>query len=78
MNSLIAKTNVRPQCNNRVIITQDEFDHILMNPNLTVVERHFHSKYETHQVLFVIKDDDIDWVAVKVINETGTVIYKEV
>lgn len=78
MNDLIKKVNTKPHCINRVIIDQAEFDRILMDQNLTVVEKHFHSHLETSQVLFVIKDDEIDWIAVKEINETGTVIFKEV
>lgn len=76
---LIKQVNTKPQhCINRVTITQEQFDAILMNPGLVVVEKHFHNKYETSQVLFVIKDEEIDWIAVKEINENGTIIFKEV
>lgn len=78
INELKAKTSTKPHCVNRVIITQEQFDAILMDPSLTVVEKHFHSKLETNQVLFVIKDNEIDFVAVKEVSDTGTVIYKEV
>lgn len=76
--AILKKVNTKPHCVNRVAITQAEFDSVLMNPNLTVVEKTFHGKFETMQVLFVIDGNDIDWIAVKEITESGTTIFKEV
>lgn len=75
---LIKKVNTKPHCINRVMITQEQFDAILFDPNLTVVEKHFHNNLETNQVLFVIVNNEIDFVAVKEVTENGTTIYKEV
>lgn len=76
--ALIAKVNKMPKPSNTVKITPEEFEAILMNPELSVVEKHFHSHLETNQVLFVIKDDEIDFVAVRHITDEGTKIYKEI
>ncbi|ADG35981.1 cef [Acinetobacter phage Acj61] len=75
---LIAKVNKMPKPSNTVEISVEEFEAILMNPELTVVEKHFHNHLETSQVLFVIKDDEIDFVAVRHITDEGTTIYKEI
>ena len=75
---LIAKVNKMPKPSNTVEISLEEFEAILMNPELTVVEKHFHNHLETSQVLFVIKDDEIDFVAVRHITDEGTTIYKEI
>lgn len=75
---LIATVNKMPRSSNTVEITQDEFDSVLMNPELSVVEKHFHNKLETNQVLFVIKNNEIDFVCVKRITDNGTKIYKEI
>ena len=75
---LIAKVNKMPKPSNTVEISVEEFEAILMNPELTVVEKHFHNHLETSQVLFVIKDDEIDFVAVRHITDEGTKIYKEI
>ena len=75
---LIAKVNKMPKPSNTVEISVEEFEAILMNPELSVVEKHFHNHLETSQVLFVIKDDEIDFVAVRHITDEGTTIYKEI
>ena len=75
---LIAKVNKMPKPSNTVEISVEEFEAILMNPELTVVEKHFHNHLETSQVIFVIKDDEIDFVAVRHITDEGTTIYKEI
>lgn len=75
---LIAKVNKMPKPSNTVEISVEEFEAILMNPELTVVEKHFHNHLETNQVLFVIKDNEIDYVAVRHITDEGTTIYKEI
>ena len=76
--ALIAKVNKMPKPSNTVEISLEEFEAILMNPELTVVEKHFHNHLETNQVLFVIKDNEIDYVAVRHITDEGTTIYKEI
>lgn len=76
--ALIAKVNKMPKPSNTVEISLEEFESILMNPELTVVEKHFHNHLETNQVLFVIKDNEIDYVAVRHITDEGTTIYKEI
>ncbi|AXF40587.1 cef modifier of supressor tRNAs [Acinetobacter phage vB_AbaM_Konradin] len=76
--ALIAKVNKMPKPANTTAISQAEFDAILTNPELTVVEKHFHNHLETNQVLFVIKDNEIDFVAIKEITANGTRIFKEV
>jgi hypothetical protein len=76
--ALIAKVNKMPKPSNTVEISVEEFEAILMNPELTVVEKHFHNHLETNQVLFVIKDNEIDYVAVRHITDEGTTIYKEI
>ena len=79
--ALIAKVNKLPKLSkpsNTVEISLEEFEAILMNPELTVVEKHFHNHLETSQVLFVIKDDEIDFIAVRHITDEGTKIYKEI
>ena len=76
--ALIAKVNKMPKPLNTVEISLEEFEAILMNPELSVVEKHFHNHLETSQVLFVIKDDEIDFVAVRHITDEGTKIYKEI
>lgn len=76
--ALIAKVNKMPKPSNTVEISLEEFEAILMNPELSVVEKHFHNHLETSQVLFVIKDDEIDFVAVRYITDEGTKIYKEI
>ena len=76
--ALIAKVNKMPKPSNTVEISLEEFEAILMNPELTVVEKHFHNHLETSQVLFVIKDDEIDFIAVRHITDEGTKIYKEI
>ena len=75
---LIAKVNKMPKPSNTVEISVEEFEAILMNPELTVVEKHFHNHLETSQVIFVIKDDEIDFVAVRHITDEGTTICKEI
>ena len=62
---------------NKLDITQEEFDSVLMNPELCVVEKHIHSNLETNHVLFVIKDNEIDYTLVMEITPEGTRIYKE-
>lgn len=74
---LIKKINAKPHCINRITSSQEEFDSILMNPDLTIVEKTFGGALETNQVLFVIKDEEIDQVYVKQINDKGTTFYKE-
>lgn len=76
--AIIAKVNKMPKPSNTVEISVEEFEAILMNPELTVVEKHFHNHLETNQVLFVIKDNEIDYVAVRHITDEGTTIYKEI
>ena len=76
--ALIAKVNKMPKPSNAVEISLEEFEAILMNPELTVVEKHFHNHLETNQALFVIKDDEIDFIAVRHITDEGTKIYKEI
>ena len=76
--ALIAKVNKMPKPSNTVEISLEEFEAILMNPELSVVEKHFHNHLETSQVLFVIKDDEIDFIAVRHITDEGTKIYKEI
>lgn len=75
---LLNKVSKMPLVNQRVDISEEEFDMILMNPELIVVEKHFHSNLETNQVLFVISDNEIDYIAVKEVTADGTRIYKEV
>lgn len=75
---LLNQVSKMPLVNQRVDISEEEFDKILMNPELTVVEKHFHSNLETNQVLFVISDNEIEYVAVKEVTADGTRIYKEV
>ncbi|AZU98732.1 modifier of suppressor tRNAs [Acinetobacter phage AB-Navy71] len=76
--ALIAKINKMPKPTNTTAISRAEFDAILTNPELTVVEKHFHNHLETNVVLFVIKDNEIDYVAVMEVTSEGTRIYKEV
>lgn len=75
---LLKKFKRVPKVMNKVCITQKEFDSILFNPELTVVEKHIHNRFETQQVLFVIKNNEIDFVAVKEIIGDKTTIWKEV
>lgn len=75
--NLIAMVNKMPKIKSYEVITQEEFDAVLMNPELCVVEKTFYSKFETNQVLFVIKDNEIDYVLVKEVTDKGTLIYKE-
>jgi hypothetical protein len=76
--ALIAKVNKMPKPSNTVEISLEEFEAILMNPELTVVEKHFHNHLETNQVLFIIKDNEIDFVAVREVTANGTRIFKEI
>lgn len=75
---LKSKINQMPNLGQTVEITESEFMDILLDPNLVVVEKHFHNHLETNQVLFVIKGDEIDYVAVKEITDEGTRIFKEI
>lgn len=75
--ALIKKVNVMPKPAASINITDEEFKSVLANGDLCVVEKHFHSHLETNQVLFVIKDGEIDQVYVKQITANGTRIYKE-
>lgn len=76
---LLTITNQRPQPKPyRQQIGQCQFNAILFDPTLVVVEKHFHHHNETQHVLFVIENDEIAFVAVKEINEHGTRIYKEI
>lgn len=75
---LIVKCKKMPKPSNSVEISQAEFDSVLRNPDLIVVEKHFHNHLETNQVLFVIKNNEIDYVCVKEIIGSTTRIYKEV
>lgn len=81
LRELKKQTNKPPkQLFEKVAISQNEFDKILMNPEITVIEKHFHRHNETQQVLFVIDDEkrEIDYVVVKTITASGTSIFKEV
>ena len=75
---LINQVNKMPHVPHRQQITQEQFDAILMDPELTVVEKDFYGALECNKVLFVIKDDEIDFVVVKEITGNGTKIYKEI
>ena len=75
---LLKKLKRVPNIMNKEFITQDEFDAVLANPELRVVEKHIHNTLETNQVLFVIdENDEIDFAVIKRITENGVEIYKE-
>lgn len=79
ISKLKKQTNKKPVLTpNKIEISQDEFDSILTNPNLLIVEKQFHSNLETHHVLYVIGENDIEYWVVKIINANGTEIYKEI
>ncbi len=78
LTTLKSKTSKMPEVSNKIAVSQEEFDSVLMNPELMVVEKHFHSQLETNQVLFVIKNGEIDTVFVKEITSEGTKIFKEI
>ncbi|ADG59919.1 cef modifier of supressor tRNAs [Acinetobacter phage Acj9] len=77
--NIIKAINRKPVCTEQITITQEEFDAVLMNPELCVVEKHFHGILETNQVLFVVDEakETIEQVYVKNITDKGTYIYKE-
>ena len=75
---LIKATKKMPRPAETTLITQEEFDSILFNPDLVVIEKHFHNHLETNQVLFVIEDNEIAFTAIKRITSGKTEIYKEI
>lgn len=77
--SILSKLRMMPVLSGlKVEITQSDFDKVLFDTKLTVVEKTFSHHLETNHVLFVISKDrqSIDYVLVKEISSEGTVIYQ--
>ena len=62
---------------NPILIEKTEFDSVLLNGEIRVVEKHFHKKLNTKQVLFVIEYGHISAIYVKEVDGDKTTFYKE-
>jgi hypothetical protein len=69
--------NTLPAMVNRVESSKEEFDAVLFDGSLVVVEKTFSGSLETNHVLFVIEGDEIAKVYIKEISAEGTVYFKE-
>lgn len=69
--------NTLPAMVNRVESSKEEFNAVLFDGSLVVVEKTFSGSLETNHVLFVIEGDEIAKVYIKEISAEGTVYFKE-
>lgn len=69
--------NTIPAMIGKVESSKEEFEAVLFDPDLIVVEKTFSSHLETNRVLFVIEDNEIAKVYVQEISAEGTSYFKE-
>ncbi|AFU63962.1 modifier of suppressor tRNAs [Salmonella phage vB_SenM-AKM_NP4] len=59
------------------ILTQEQFEDILFNPELTIVQKEVQGHLEHHTYAYVYENSRAIYAVVRYINENGTSYWKE-